>query len=368
MKIDYKINNFNHKVFIKENIFNYIINDIEELKSDRKILLIYDENIDKKFVHEISSSLRIIGSELIKVETHGSKTKKNEKLLFKILDVLIEKKFTKKSILVSLGGGVIGDVSALAASLYLRGMFFLNIPTTMTSIVDSCLGGKTAINYRNITNSIGGYYHAHSVYISLDIIERIPDREFLAGIPEILKCALIHKNKNFFNYLISNKNKILRRDKKVVKKICCETLKIKLSFFLKDIYEHKKRLFLNFGHTFAHAIEMATDQYKKDFYRHGEAVGLGILCEIFYSSRSKGNLYRMTENFLNSLNLPTTLKFKNKNKSKLQSDIFRFLFLDKKKINKYPRYIFLKSIGKPKIKELRDNTLINESIFNIINN
>ena len=115
------------------------------------------------------------------------------KLLFKIINKLFDKKFTKKSVIISCGGGVIGDVCALASSLYLRGLIHFHIPTTMTAIIDSCIGGKTGINYKGIINSLGTYYHSKRVYISKNILNLIPTREFVAGIPEIIKCGLIHK-------------------------------------------------------------------------------------------------------------------------------------------------------------------------------
>ena len=115
--------------------------------------------------------------------------------MFSIIDTLIENNFSKRSIIISCGGGVLSDVCGLAASLYLRGTYYFNIPTTMTAMVDSCIGGKTAINYNNIINCVGNYYHANSVFISNEIIKGVPEREFMAGIPEILKCGIIKNNK-----------------------------------------------------------------------------------------------------------------------------------------------------------------------------
>jgi 3-dehydroquinate synthase len=365
-KISYKIDNLSRNIYFEKNILKSILKDIEKLNSDRKILLIFDKNVDSKFVKNIISGLKIKGSKVIVAEAEGSKIKKNERLLFKIIDILIQNKFTKKSVLICIGGGVIGDVSGLAASLYLRGILYLNIPSTMTSIIDSCLGGKTAINYKNIINSIGNYYHPNSIYISSELIKKIPRREYLAGFPEILKCALISKKNNFLKFLVKNKDKILNRDEQFIKQVCYETLKIKISFFIQDIYEHNKRLMLNFGHTFAHAIEMSTDLTKKDFYRHGEAVGLGILCELYYSNKKKNKTYKTVEIFLNQLNLPTKINSSKLNKNILHSNIYKFLYLDKKRIDQFPRYISLKSLGNPKIDNLDNDTLINETILKII--
>ena len=111
--------------------------------------------------------------------------------MFRILDILINYKFTKKSVIVSFGGGVVGDVSALASSLYLRGMIYFCIPTTMTSMIDSSIGGKTGINYKGVINSIGNYHHPKSVFILEDVINEIPEREYFAGFAEIIKCGLI---------------------------------------------------------------------------------------------------------------------------------------------------------------------------------
>ena len=203
--------------------------------------------------------------------------------------------------------GVIGDLAALAASLYYRGTLYFSIPTTMTSIIDSCIGGKTGINYKNIINSLGNYYQPHSVFIYNDIIKYIPQREFIAGIPEIIKCGLIKKN-SIIKILQKDREKIIKRDFKIVAKLCSETLKTKISFFKDDIYEKKRRLILNFGHTFAHSIEMSTENLtKKEYYRHGEAVGIGILCELFYSNPKKNILLETVKNLLRDYNLPTKI-------------------------------------------------------------
>tara|TARA_B100000029_G_C17275433_1_gene851451 strand:- start:91 stop:807 length:717 start_codon:yes stop_codon:yes gene_type:complete len=238
----------------------------------------------------------------------------------------------------------------------------------MTSIIDSCIGGKTAINYKNIINSIGNYYHPHSVFIFNEVIKLIPDREFNSGIAEIIKCGLIRKN-NIFKILKNNKEKILKRDFKIISKLCFETLKTKIFFFQSDVHEKNKRLILNFGHTFAHSIEMATEEIiKKEYYRHGEAVGIGILCELYFASSGKSKLLNFTKNLLKDYNLPIKIdkgEFKNK-KQLLLNKIYKYIYLDKKKISRFPRYISVKKIYNPKIKELQDNSLILQTINEFI--
>ena len=368
MKIQYEVNREKFDIFINRNIDNSLAKKIDSLKSDKKILFIYDKKINKSLIKKTINTLRQTGSLLIALEFQGNKKNKNEKSLFNLLNVMIDNKFSKKSIVISLGGGVLGDLAALASSLYYRGTIYFNIPSTMTSIVDSCIGGKTAINYKNIINSIGNYYQPHAVFIYNEIIKEIPEREFIAGIPEIIKCGIIKKN-NILKILKEKKNKILRRDFNIISKLCMETLKTKIFFFKNDVYEKKNRLILNFGHTFAHAIEMATEKMlNKEYLRHGEAVGLGILCELYYSNSKENSIQKKILDLLKNYNLPTQIIGKNLkiNKQQLNNIIFKNLFLDKKKISRNPRYIFMKKIYKPSIKELSDENLILQTINRFI--
>jgi 3-dehydroquinate synthase len=370
MIIKYSVNNEINRVIIKKDITKVISTELNKLNSDKKLLLIFDKNISGEIIENIFSFLKLSGFKIYVLKLEGSKKNKNEKYLFKIIDFLIEKKFTKNSIILSCCGGVIGDLAALASSLYLRGLIYCHVPTTMTAIVDSCIGGKTAINYKGIINSFGNYFHPRIVFIFDEIIQKIPEREYKSGLPEILKCGLIKKNK-ILHLLERNKEKIIKRDFKIVQKICSETLKTKIFFFINDISEKNKRLNLNFGHTFAHAIEMALNfKNKKDFIQHGEAVGLGILCEIFYSNSKKNNLYFRVKNILDSYLLISDLKKKlpiNINKTDLHKKIFLNIFLDKKKIGIYPRYISLKRIYKSSVAEIDNMSKLNETIYNLIN-
>ena len=368
MKIQYEVNKEKFDIFINKNYNNSLTRKIDSIRSDKKILLVYDKKINKLFVKKIINSLREAGSLLIALEFKGNKKNKNEKSLFNLLNVMIDNNFSKKSIVISLGGGVLGDLAALAASLYYRGTIYFNIPSTMTSIIDSCIGGKTAINYKNIINSIGNYYQPHAVFIYNEIIKEIPNREFFAGIPEIIKCGIIKKN-NILTILKKKKNKILQRDFNTISKLCIETLKAKIFFFKNDVYEKENRLILNFGHTFAHAIEMATENMlNKEYLRHGEAVGLGILCELYYANGKESPIQKKVQNILKDYNLPTQIIEKNLkiNKQKLNNYIYKYLFLDKKKISRHPRYIFLKKIHKPSLRELSDENLILQTINKFI--
>ena len=341
MHINYKINNKTHKIVFcpdegglkirkKKKSYMTISKDLKNIYTDKNVLLIVDKNINKRIINYIVHDLKISFETLQVMFINGSKKNKNVKLLFKIIDFLFKKKFTKKSVIISCGGGVIGDVCGLASSLYLRGLIHYHIPTTMTAIIDSCIGGKNGINYKGIINSIGNYYHTDRVYISKNIINLIPEREYLAGIPEILKCGLI-LNKKILS-MLEQKNLILKRDFKFISKLIKFSLKTKIKFFLNDITELSERLKLNFGHTFAHAIEMSLKSNYTEAIRHGEAVGIGLLSEIFYANGKNKNFY-FTEKILRSYNLPIKLNghIKNIDKKKLEKNIYKYIFLDKKK-------------------------------------
>ena len=214
MIIKYSVNNEINRVIIKKDITKVISTELNKLNSDKKLLLIFDKNISGEIIENIFSFLKLSGFKIYVLKLEGSKKNKNEKYLFKIIDFLIEKKFTKNSIILSCCGGVIGDLAALASSLYLRGLIYCHVPTTMTAIVDSCIGGKTAINYKGIINSFGNYFHPRIVFIFDEIIQKIPEREYKSGLPEILKCGLIKKNK-ILHLLERNKEKIIKRDFKI---------------------------------------------------------------------------------------------------------------------------------------------------------
>lgn len=367
MKLTYEIEESKYNIFIKKKIDSTLVNQINYLKSDKKVLLVYDNNIAKNLVYKTIDFLKETGCKVIALEFQSTKKNKNEKSLFALIDVMLNNKFTKKSLVISFGGGVLGDVCALASSLYLRGLIYFHIPSTMTAIIDSCIGGKTAINYKNIINSVGNYYHAQSVFVFNEVINLLPEREFLSGIPEIIKCGLIKKN-NILK-LLENKTKILERDDKIIAQLCSETLLTKIHFFKSDIYEKKNRLFLNFGHTFAHAIEMTTQTIlNKEIFRHGEAVGIGLLCELYYANGKKNRLFDYVQTLLENYNLPVkidTSLFNNK-KIVLLDGIYKNVFLDKKKVNKNPRFISLRKVHKPKIKEIQDVSLLAETISQFI--
>ena len=375
-KIVYKINDNFHDIIYTRNILKSLDRRINELNSDKKIVFIYDENISHHIIDDISLGLKLTGCKILSKKIKSLKKNKNIQNVLDLIKLFSNLSLTKKSIVIVCGGGVIGDLVALASCLYKRGLIYINIPSSMTALVDSCVGGKTGVNFQNQINLIGTYFHPRTVMIYEKIINTIPDRDYISGLAEVVKSFILSKkNLNFF---ISKNKNILKREPKIVKTLILESLKIKVNYFIKDIYENNERLLLNFGHTFGHAYEMASDEMvKKDYFRHGEAVSLGIISEIVMSYLETNSKFKkklilknlsQISKILLELNLPVKLKIPSKvNKIKFKKKIYFYIFKDKKKISEKPRYINFLKPNKLSIKEVQNFDNINKVIHYLTN-
>ncbi len=375
-RIAYKINDNFHDIIYTKNILKSLDAKIHELESDRKIVFIYDENISDIIIKDISIGLKLTGCKILSKKIKSLKKNKNIQNVLNLIKLFSDLSLTKKSIVIVCGGGVIGDLVALASCLYKRGLIYINIPSSMTALVDSCVGGKTGVNFQNQINLIGTYFHPRTVLIYDKIINTIPEREYISGLAEVVKSFILSK-KNLKHFLLKKKE-ILKREPKITKTLILDSLKIKVNHFVKDVYENNDRLLLNFGHTFGHAYEMASDEMiKKDYFRHGEAVSLGIISEIFMSyletnsnTKKKIILKNLIEvsKILLELKLPIKLKIPSKiNKIKFKKKIYFYVFKDKKKISDKPRYVNYLKAKDLSIKEVQNFDNINKVIHYLTN-
>ena len=306
-----------------------------------KCLLIIDKNVPKKFVSRISKSLK--KKKIYKFIFNANEKNKNQIHTNKILKILLNENFSRKDCLVTIGGGITGDVGGFAASLFKRGLQFINLPTTLLSQVDSSIGGKTGINTKEGKNLIGSFYQPKLVISDTEFLETLPRREIICGYGEILKHSLI-LNKNFYRYLDKNAFKILNLESPYIEKAIYESCKIKKSVVEKDEKENGLRKILNFGHTFAHSFE-ATLGYSKKL-NHGEAVVLGITTALKFGldiKLIKYDEYKLILNHIKKMKLPSRIKnyFSSKNLNKILS----FMKNDKKNISNNLNLILLKKIG-----------------------
>ena len=254
--------NSNYTIIIGRNILSQISSEVKMLcPGAQKIALIVDKKVPVKFKFKIKNYLkkyRIYTFEYDVNEKFKSFTNVN-----KLVEKCLANNFNRSDILISLGGGILGDYGAFAASIIKRGINFINIPTTLLAQVDSSIGGKTGVNSMRGKNLIGSFHQPKLVISDVEILKSLPQRELICGYAEILKHALILKS-NFFNWLKNNSNALLKnRNLDLLKKAIVESCKIKLHFVNKDIFEKNIRMMLNFGHTFAHAIEVQNKYSKR---------------------------------------------------------------------------------------------------------
>ena len=315
----------------------------KNLNNFEKCLFIVDKKVPKKFIFSIKKSFQ---NKIIFFK-HLSMNEKNKNLqtVNKILKILLTKNFSRKDCLITIGGGITGDVGGFAASLFKRGLQFVNIPTTLLSQVDSSVGGKTGVNTKYGKNLIGSFYQPNLVISDTNFLKTLPHREIICGYAEILKHALI-ANKKFFKYLDKNFFRILDLHTPFLENAIYESCKIKKDVVQKDEREQDLRKILNFGHTFAHAFE-ATLGYSKKL-NHGEAVLLGMYIALSFSNKNKilkNNEYSLIVNHFEKSSLPSNIK---KNFSKKDvNKILLFMQKDKKNISKRINLILLKNIGSP---------------------
>ena len=332
-----------YKILIGKNILGNLSNFIKSNKiNSNKFLIIHDANVPYKFIKKIKSKLK---NKFFLKKFYSSEKNKNLNQVNKILDYLFKLNFNRNDCIISLGGGITGDVVGFAASIYKRGINFINIPTTLLAQVDSSIGGKTGVNNTFGKNLVGSFYQPDLVVSDVLALNSLPKRELMCGYGELLKHSMISEEK-VFKYLNKNYNKILNLKSPFLEKAIFQSCNVKRNIVQKDEKEKNLRKVLNLGHTFAHAFE-ATLNYSKNL-NHGEAVILGLRSAIKFSySKKLINKKKMTL-IIEHINLINKkLKFKNFFKKKDIPTIIKFMSSDKKNISSKINLILLKDINSP---------------------
>ena len=307
----------------------------------QKCLLVIDENVPQKMISKLKKSLK--HKSVFTYFFKANEKNKSQNTINNILEILLNKNFSREDCLIALGGGITGDVGGFASSLFKRGLKFINIPTTLLSQVDSSIGGKTGVNTKYGKNLIGSFYQPKIVLSDIKFLKTLPKREIVCGYAEILKHALI-SNKKFFYFLDKNISDILELKSPSIEKAIFESCKIKKLVVEKDEKEKNLRKILNFGHTFAHGYEAALGYSKK--LNHGEAVLLGMCSALKFSNKSKylkkHEYNRILKHFQNS---KINLSLKNYFSLKDLSQILLYMSKDKKNNSNKINLILLKKIG-----------------------
>ncbi|MBO6120153.1 MAG: 3-dehydroquinate synthase [Lachnospiraceae bacterium] len=285
-KIHVTLSEASYDIYIGRNLLQNV-NDYFNL--DRKVLIITDDHIPDNYVNAVKSNIK--NSIIFKVP--NGEENKNFDNYQQILKTLVENNFTRTDALLAIGGGMVGDLSGIVASTFMRGIDLYNIPTTLLSQVDSSIGGKTAIDFMHVKNIVGSFFQPKAVLIDVETLKSLPDRQIKNGLVESIKMASTF-DKDFFDYLTTMPN-ILNNAEEIIYK----SLLLKKDVVEKDEKEKNIRRVLNFGHTIGHAIE-ETMNLK---LLHGECVGIGML---YFSSDEVKNKLRET---LEKYKLPTSCDF-----------------------------------------------------------
>ena len=263
--------NNQYRIIIGKNSISKM-NIVPLIRSHKKLLLISDTGVPENIIKKITAITKNHSKVFVIILDQGEKAKSLSNYQ-SIINFLIDNKFDRSDGIIAVGGGVIGDISGFASSTYLRGISYIQIPTTLLAQVDSSVGGKTAINIPAGKNLIGAFYNPKGVIIDTNVLHTLSSRELNAGLAEVIKYGLI-QNKYLLSLLEKNVVAILNRNHKIIEEVIFESIKTKAKIVTKDEKETGIRALLNFGHTFGHAIE-AHGKYKKIL--HGEAVAKGML-------------------------------------------------------------------------------------------
>ncbi len=347
-KILVPLGNKSYAVKIEAGILNNISTELLKIgiKSNRKILVISNEEISNLYIEEFLKDLKGSNFEAQICLIKAGESHKNLETLSEIYNVAFEFGLDRNSLMIALGGGIVGDITGLAAATWLRGIEYIQIPTTLLSMVDSSVGGKTAVNHPKGKNLIGAFHQPKAVFIDPETLKTLPKREFNAGMAEVIKYGVI-KDKSLFEFLENekNKNKLTNLENKSLIKIINNSIKTKSHIVSEDEKEHGIRAILNYGHSFGHVIENLCGYGE---FLHGEAISIGmkIAGDIALEKGlwSKEESTRQ-ENLIESYGLPTQIPKINK------ENILTILMGDKKVRNGKMRFILPKGIGEVDIYE-----------------
>lgn len=247
----------------------------------KQVAIVTNTTVAPLYLDKLSETLAEAGVKVTPIILPDGEAYKNSETLNKIYDALLENHCERSTTLIALGGGVIGDLTGYAAATFLRGVPFIQIPTTLLSQVDSSVGGKTGINHPLGKNMIGAFYQPQAVLADIDTLQTLPPREFSAGLAEVVKYGLI-RDADFFDWLETNIEKLMALDEAVLSYAIYRSCQNKAEVVARDEHENGERALLNLGHTFGHAIENAMGY---GVWLHGEAVAAGTMMAADLSRR-----------------------------------------------------------------------------------
>lgn len=328
------------------NIYDIVIEkDFSRLKDEllklnikeKRVCVVTETTVDSIYGDGILNIVRETSKEAYKFVFQAGEGSKNLYTVKDLYTFLIANHFDRKDILIALGGGVVGDLTGYGAATYLRGIDFIQVPTTLLAQSDSSVGGKTGVDFDGYKNMVGAFYQPKLVYMSTDTLKTLTDKEYLSGMGEVVKHGLI-RDREFYNWLKENASDIMNKKDECLQYMAKTNCYIKRAVVENDFKEQGERAVLNFGHTLGHSIE----KFLYEIHLHGECVAIGINGAA-YISYKKGYISKEDyEDILNTLKL-----FKlpvNENRIDVDN-VLKATFSDKKMEGEKIKFIVLKEIG-----------------------
>ena len=342
-----------YPIFIQAGLLSDPDKFLPYIAADRA-LIVTNETVAPLYLERLANTLD--GKRVDWVILPDGEQFKNTDTLNLVYDALLENRHNRRTTLIALGGGVIGDMTGFAAACYQRGVNFIQVPTTLLSQVDSSVGGKTGVNHPKGKNMIGAFYQPQCVVIDIDVLSTLSDKELSAGIAEVIKYGLIYDS-DFFSWLEANMENLLERDVVALEYAIETSCAIKAKVVAADEKENGIRAILNLGHTFGHAIE-AHQGYGK--WLHGEAVGTGMVMACDLSLRLgwiEPQLYARAKSLIARAKLPIEPP------NDMTPDTFlEYMAVDKKNVDNAIRLVLLKSCGEAVITAEYDKKLLSETL------
>lgn len=362
-KLNVGLGKNSYDIIIGENYINEFPKYIKKIYKGKKIFVITDSNVENIYKNKYSEMFKDFDYSICVIPA-GEKNK-HIGIMSGIYSAMVQAEIKRKDLVVAFGGGVVGDIAGFAAATYLRGINFIQIPTTIVSQVDSSVGGKVGVDLPEGKNLIGAFHQPKLVLIDNQFLTTLTDRYFYDGFAEIVKYGCIY-DKNFFKRLVEivekfeKKNKVSEKEKieytkklrehlmKYVNELVYRSCEIKKEVVEKDEKEDNLRMILNFGHTIGHAIEQHTNY---EVYSHGEAISTGMIDIIKIGEKKeitkKGELKKVKD-LLEKLNLPTNIEYPIENVKEIMKR-------DKKSVADGINFVFLKKIGKVEIVKMTED-------------
>ncbi|QZY53643.1 3-dehydroquinate synthase [Crassaminicella profunda] len=330
-----------YPILIKKGMLNHIGEEIKKIYKNKKIAIVTDNNVEKIYGQRIKEQLRNDFEIKMIVVEPGEKSK-SISVLQNVYEELLDFEITRGDLIMAFGGGVVGDLTGFAAATLLRGIPFIQVPTSLLAQIDSSVGGKVAVNLPKGKNLVGNFYHPKAVFIDPELLKTLDNRFFCDGMAEIIKYGCIRDQNLFDDLLNYTKEELFEHLEKIIY-TCCH---IKKSIVERDELDTGERMLLNFGHTLGHAVEK---HYRYEKYTHGEAVAIGMY-HITKKGEAMGITEKGTKNFIKEILCKYDLPYEMPPMD--QEEIIKTIGLDKKNKGQYMNMVLIKKIGESFIEKI----------------